>query len=100
MNQPLTNISVSPDETNVQLWQITMTGPVSCRIFARLQVNSQANTPYAGGKFILTAEFSLEFPFKPPMVRLSGDRKHGEVADNQMKFKTKAYHPNIDSDGK
>jgi len=31
MNQPLTNISVNPDETNVQLWQIIMTGPVSIR---------------------------------------------------------------------
>jgi hypothetical protein len=29
MAQPLDNISVIPDESNLKLWQVVMTGPVS-----------------------------------------------------------------------
>ncbi|ORY31365.1 ubiquitin-conjugating enzyme/RWD-like protein [Naematelia encephala] len=68
-NEPLKNIEIVPNENNMQHWTVTITGP--------------SGTPYKGGKFIMTVEFTLEFPFKPPAI----------------KFKTKMYHPNIDSDG-
>ncbi|WVQ82969.1 hypothetical protein IAT38_005107 [Cryptococcus sp. DSM 104549] len=69
MNSPPPNITVLPDEENLQLWRIVMVGP--------------PGTPYAKGKFQVTAEFTKEYPFKPPTIQ----------------FKTKVYHPNVDSDG-
>ncbi|WVQ96706.1 hypothetical protein IAU59_003813 [Kwoniella sp. CBS 9459] len=69
MTAPPRGISVVPDEENIQLWQITMIGP--------------SGTPFAKGKFSLTADFSKDYPFKPPVIL----------------FKTKMHHPNIDSDG-
>ncbi|ORX40122.1 ubiquitin-conjugating enzyme/RWD-like protein [Kockovaella imperatae] len=69
MNEPLENIEIQPDEDNVQLWRVIFHGP--------------KHTPYAGGKFVLAVEFTLEYPFKPPMA----------------KFRTKMYHPNVDSEG-
>ncbi|WVF69204.1 hypothetical protein IAT40_003980 [Kwoniella sp. CBS 6097] len=69
MSSPPRGITVLPDEENIQLWQITMIGP--------------SGTPYAKGKFSLTADFSKDYPFKPPVIL----------------FKTKVHHPNIDSDG-
>ncbi|OCF33458.1 ubiquitin-conjugating enzyme E2 D/E [Kwoniella heveanensis CBS 569] len=69
MTAPPKGITVLPDEENIQLWQITIIGP--------------SGTPFAKGKFSLTADFSKDYPFKPPVIL----------------FKTKVHHPNIDSDG-
>ena len=41
-----------------------------------------ADTPYAGGKFIVNIDFSDNYPFKAPKVH----------------FKTKIFHPNIKQD--
>lgn len=46
-------------------WECTMAGP--------------AESPYAGGKFILRLEFPAQYPFKPP----------------KLVFGTKVYHPSV-----
>lgn len=42
-----------------------------------------SDTPYEGGVFILSVEFTPEYPMKPPL----------------MNFITPIYHPNIGTDG-
>ena len=46
-------------------------------------IRGASDTPYAGGMFIVNIEPPDNYPYKPPVVT----------------FKTKIYHPNINSSG-
>ncbi|OLL24956.1 Ubiquitin-conjugating enzyme E2 14 [Neolecta irregularis DAH-3] len=68
-SSPNPNIKIDINESNLATWQCTLTGP--------------AGTPYKGAKFSFNIEFPDTYPFKPPIIT----------------FKTRIYHPNIDSEG-
>jgi|TARA_X000000368_G_C23001316_1_gene699065 ubiquitin-conjugating enzyme E2 A len=68
-SDPPTGISGAPTESNIMLWHAVMFGP--------------EDTPWEGGTFKLTLQFTEEYPNKAPTV----------------KFATKMFHPNIYADG-
>jgi ubiquitin-conjugating enzyme E2 D len=67
--EPPCNCSAGPINNNILTWEASIIGP--------------AESPYAGGFFKLSINFTDKYPFKPPKV----------------KFITRIYHPNINSHG-
>ena len=67
--EPPLNCSAGPIENNMYKWEATIIGPTE--------------TVYEGGLFKLVILFPRDYPFKAPHI----------------KFTTKIYHPNINSQG-
>eukprot|EP00245_Coleochaete_scutata_P009826 TRINITY_DN332_c0_g1_i1.p1 TRINITY_DN332_c0_g1~~TRINITY_DN332_c0_g1_i1.p1 ORF type:complete len:153 (+),score=26.25 TRINITY_DN332_c0_g1_i1:61-519(+) len=68
-NDPPGGISGAPLDNNIMLWNAVIFGP--------------DDTPWDGGTFKLTLQFTEDYPNKPPTVR----------------FVSKMFHPNIYADG-
>ncbi|WMV17449.1 hypothetical protein MTR67_010834 [Solanum verrucosum] len=66
---PPAGISGAPYDNNIMLWNAVIFGP--------------DDTPWDGGTFKLTLQFSEDYPNKPPTVR----------------FVSRMFHPNIYADG-
>jgi ubiquitin-conjugating enzyme E2 A len=62
--EPIQGISATPSRDNIMMWNAVIFGP--------------EETPWEGGTFKLTIEFSEDFPNKAPTVR----------------FVTRMFHPN------
>lgn len=58
-------MTITPDGNNPCIWDVCIEGP--------------DDTPYKGGKFHVTVDFTENYPFKAPKVN----------------FKTKIYHPGV-----
>jgi ubiquitin-conjugating enzyme E2 D len=68
-NDPPSSCSAGPVGNDMYSWEGCIFGP--------------EDSPFVGGMFKLTIQFPVEYPFRAPHVQ----------------FKTKIYHPNINSSG-
>jgi len=67
---PLEGVNVGPINDNLYEWMVALDGP--------------SGTVYEGGVFFVDISIPTNYPFSPPAV----------------KFRTRIYHPNIDSQGR
>ena len=68
-NDPILSLGCTvglPDKNNLFHWKISLCGPV--------------DTPYAGGMFFLTADFTDDYPEKKPEVRFTNKIYHLNVS--------------------
>ncbi|CAK0783760.1 Ubiquitin-conjugating enzyme E2 2 [Coccomyxa viridis] len=68
-NEQRAGLEASPNPTNIMQWNAVMSGP--------------EDTPWDGGQFKLTLEFTEQYPNEPPRV----------------KFISSLFHPNVYADG-
>ncbi|XP_044500026.1 ubiquitin-conjugating enzyme E2 2-like [Mangifera indica] len=66
---PSAGVSGGPQDNNIMLWNAVILGP--------------HDTPWNGGTFKLTLQFTEDYPHEPPAVR----------------FVSRMFHPNIHADG-
>lgn len=69
----------SPSETDIMKWEAVIFG-----YNLRDNKKSPEQTPWEGGSFMLSLQFTPEYPTKPP----------------EIKFLTPIYHPNVYNDGR
>ena len=80
-NDPPQGVTGAPDEDNILMWNAVIFGYVSvCDEFEGLEETEKSNrpddTPWEGGTFKLTLEFTEEYPNKAPKVKFVSTMFH------------------------